>query len=141
MNFQTLNLLLKCNKEYSHKKLRLEDLSDTECMICSYIFCNDKCSQEDVSVNLKIDKTTVGKALLSLEKKDCVLRVKDDKDRRINRLSLTKMGSTKIKRLLDLHDNWLNEVLTVLSEEEREQFEDYCNRLLLKAEQLISNNK
>ena len=139
MNYQTLNLLYKCSKEYSHKKIRLEDLTDTECMICSYIYFNPNCSQEDVSINSRIDKTTVGKAVNSLEKKDCVRKTKDENDRRINHLSLTQNGNTKIKKLLTLHDTWLQQILSVLLEDEKLQFEEYCNRLLKKAEMLSKN--
>ena len=70
MDYQTLNLLFRCGKAFSHEKIRMQELSDTECMICSYINSHENCSQDDVSVALKADKTTVGKALASLEKKE-----------------------------------------------------------------------
>ena len=138
MDFQTLNLLFRCNKEFSHEKIRRQELSDTECMICSYIYSHENCSQDDVSVALKTDKTTVGKALMSLEKKNCVLRVQDAADKRVKRLSLTDTGREKIAALANLHNNWLEKILTCLSPEEQEQFENYCERLLAAAEQLTT---
>ena len=138
MDFQTLNLLFRCNKEFSHDKIRRQELSDTECMICSYIYSHENCSQDDVSVALKTDKTTVGKALMSLEKKNCVLRLQDAADKRVKRLSLTDTGREKIAALANLHNNWLKQILTCLSPEEQEQFENYCERLLAAAEQLTT---
>lgn len=138
MDFQTLNLLFRCNKEFSHEKIRRQELSDTECMICSYIYSHENCSQDDVSVALKTDKTTVGKALMSLEKKNCVLRLQDAADKRVKRLSLTDTGREKIAALANLHNNWLKQILTCLSPEEQEQFENYCERLLAAAEQLTT---
>ena len=138
MDFQTLNLLFRCNKEFSHEKIRRQELSDTECMICSYIYSHENCSQDDVSVALKTDKTTVGKALMSLEKKNCVLRLQDAADKRVKRLSLTDTGREKIAALANLHNNWLEKILTCLSPEEQEQFENYCERLLAAAEQLTT---
>ena len=138
MDFQTLNLLFRCNKEFSHDKIRRQELSDTECMICSYIYSHANCSQDDVSVALKTDKTTVGKALMSLEKKNCVLRLQDAADKRVKRLSLTDTGREKIAALANLHNNWLEKILTCLSPEEQEQFENYCERLLAAAEQLTT---
>ena len=138
MDFQTLNLLFRCNKKFSHEKIRRQELSDTECMICSYIYSHENCSQDDVSVALKTDKTTVGKALMSLEKKNCVLRVQDAADKRVKRLSLTDTGREKIAALANLHNNWLEKILTCLSPEEQEQFENYCERLLAAAEQLTT---
>ena len=136
MDYQTLNLLFRCNKEFSHERIRKQELSDTECMICSYIYSHENCSQDDVSVALKTDKTTVGKALASLEKKNCVVRVQDKADKRIKRLSFTDTGREKMAELVGLHNNWLEKILTCLSPEEQAQFENYCERLLAAAEQL-----
>ena len=140
MDYQTFNLLFKCSKEFSHGKIRMQDLTDTECMICSYIYSHENCSQDDVSVALRSDKTTVGKALASLESKGCVQRSQDMADRRIKRLTLTKSGGEKISELVDIHDNWLAEIMTCLSEEEQAQFENLCIRLLAAAEKLTQEN-
>ena len=136
MDYQTLNLLFRCNKEFSHEKIRMKQLSDTECMICSYIYSHENCSQDDVAVALKTDKTTVGKALMSLENKECVVRAQDNADKRIKRLSLTDFGRQKVTELVDVHNNWLNEIMTRLTEKEQNQFENYCERLLAAAEKL-----
>lgn len=136
MDYQTLNLLFRCSKAFSHETIRRQELSDTESMLCSFIFSHENCSQDDVSIALKTDKTTVGKALASLEGKGCVLRLRDDADRRIKRLSLTELGHEKVAALFDLHNNWLAQILTCLSSEEQKQFENYCVRLLAAAEQL-----
>ena len=136
MDYQTLNLLFRCNKEFSHEKIRKQELSDTECMICSYIFSHKDCSQDDVSVALKTDKTTVGKALASLENKACVVRTQDEADKRIKRLSLTDVGRDKVAELIDIHNNWLSDIMSCLSSEEQKQFENYCQRLLAAAETL-----
>ncbi|MBQ0011369.1 MAG: MarR family transcriptional regulator [Clostridiales bacterium] len=139
MNYQTFNLLFRCSKEFSHDKIRLQDLSDTECMICSFIYSHQNCSQDDVSVALKMDKTTVGKALASLEKKECVVRTQDAIDKRVKRLSLTSSGKERIAQLVDIHNSWLSQIMNCLTEEEQKQFENYCNRLLVAAETLTPN--
>ena len=108
-------------------------------MICSYIYSHENCSQDDVSVALKTDKTTIGKALASLEKKNCVARTQDETDKRIKRLSLTEIGYDKISELLDIHDHWLHSIMTCLSSDEQKQFENYCDRLLVAAEKLTYN--
>ena len=136
MEYQTLNLLFRCNKEFSHDKIRKQELTDTECMICSYIYSHTNCSQDDVSIALKADKTTVGKALQSLENKNCVVRIQDSGDKRFKRLTLTENGREKISELVDIHNNWLSSIMTCLTDDEQTQFEDFCNRLLIAAEKL-----
>lgn len=136
MDYQTLNLLFRCGKDFSHEKIRAHELSDTECMICSYIYSHEGCSQDDVATALKIDKTTVGKALASLERKSCVIRNNDAKDKRFKRLSLTEIGRKKVAELVDIHNTWLGEIMKCLTPEEQKQFENYCGRLLIAAEKL-----
>ena len=136
MDYRILNLLFRCSKEFSHDKIRRQELSDTECMICSYIHSHENCSQDEVSAALKTDKTTVGKALASLENKVCVTRTQDEIDKRVKRLSLTAAGREKVSELIDIHDGWHRAIMTCLSSEEQKQFENYCERLLAAAEKL-----
>jgi len=136
MDYQILNLLFRCNKEYSHKKIRMMDFSDTECMICSYIYSHDNSSQDEVASALKTDKTTIAKAIASLEKKNCIIRTKDTQDKRINRLSLSECGRKKMEDLVNIHDKWLAEVMKCLSNTEQMQFENYCLRLLETANKM-----
>lgn len=136
MDYQVINLLYRCSKEYSHKKLRIQDLSSTESMLCSYIYSNPDCSQEQAASALKIDKTTVAKALYTLEAKGFIVRTPDPIDRRRKQLRLSEEGSQKVSSLIALHNNWLEQVMSCLSSDEQARFEDYCKRLLTKAEAL-----
>ena len=110
-------------------------------MICSYIYSHENCSQDDVSAALKTDKSTIGKALASLESKACVMRTQDEADKRFKRLSLTDVGQEKVSELIDVHNNWLHVIMSCLSEEEQKQFENYCERLLVAAEKLTENGE
>lgn len=141
MDFRTLDLLFKCGKEFRHKRIRDCGLSETELMICSYIYSHADCSQDDVVRGLRIDKTTAAKAMQTLEGKDLVLRTKNQSDRRRKDLRLTPAGTARIASILNLHDRWLCGVLTCLSPEERTQFESYCYRLLCAAERMLSDQK
>lgn len=141
MDFKTLNLLLRCSKEFSHEKIRVRDLSDTECMLCSYIFSNAGCSQDDAATALKIDKTTVGKALSTLEKKNFVERTQDSGDLRKKRLNITGAGREKLSDLINIHNDWLSEILTCLSPQEQAQFESLCTRLLAAAQSLAGKHE
>ena len=46
----------------------------------------------------------------------------------------------KITELLEIHNNWLRDIMTCLSEEEQKQFENYSERLLAAAEKLTQQN-
>lgn len=134
MEYQTLSLLFKCSKEFSHGKIHEKDLSDTECMICTYVYANQDCSQEDVAVALKTDRTTIAKAMVTLEAKGCIERTPHPMDKRKKQLRITPAGEEKIIDLLDIHNEWLAEIMKSLSKKEQTQFENYCVRLLNAAE-------
>ena len=140
MDYQTLSLLYRSGIKSSHQKIRLHDLSETELLICSYLDSHDRCSQDEVSSAVKIDKTTVGKALAALERKNVVIRAKDDADKRIKRLTLTEDGRNKVSELADLHNRWLTEILSCLSPEEQQSFETICLRLISAAEAITQKN-
>ena len=136
MDYETLNLLFRCGKEFSHKTIKSRDLGDTEGMVCSYIFSNGGCSQDEAAASLKADKTTVAKAVSALEKKGLLRRERDQNDKRRNKLYITPAGKTKIAGLAEMHNKWLSSVMAVLSKEEQRQFEDFCRRILCEAERL-----
>lgn len=141
MDFNMLNTLYKCSKELGHKKIRNCGLNDTECLICSYVNQNRNCSQDDVAKSLMMNKTTVAKAMLSLEEKGFVQRENDKTDKRKNVLSITEKGIENCAEIMHLHDNLFNSIMSALTEEEQEQFENCCVKLLTKAEKLVSEQK
>ena len=141
MEFQTLNLLLKCGMDFGHRRIRTHGLSDTESLICSYVCSHAGCSQEDVAQALRMDKTTTAKALRSLEDKGLVTREQDAADRRRKLLQLTPIGTERLSKVIHLHDSWLHSVLACLSEEEQAQFESYCTRLMQAAEALLKEQE
>lgn len=136
MDYQTLHLLLKCGKEFGHKKLRTHGLSDTECLLCSYVSFHPGCSQDDTVHALRMDKTTVAKALRTAEGKNLIRRERHPEDKRRNVLRMTEEGRERIAAVASLHDQWLSRILSVLSPEEQARFEGYCLRLLRAAEEL-----
>lgn len=141
MNFGTLNLIFRFNKEFSHERIRMKGLSDTEYMISTFICSHANCSQEEVATSLRMDKTTVGKALLTLEEKGIVVRTMADDDKRKKCLRITEKGYSGLADLMDIHDEWLSRVLNCLTSDEQRQFENYCERLLHEAEKIAAEKE
>ena len=88
-----------------------------------------------------MNKTTVAKAMLSLEEKGFIQRETDKTDKRKNVLNITEKGVENCAELMNLHDNWFDSIMSALSDDEQEQFENCCVKLLTKAEKLISEQK
>ena len=136
VEFQSLDLLIRFGKEFGHRQIRGNGFNETEFLICSFIMKNPRCSQLDAVNGLKMDKTTLAKALNVLENKGYVRRVQDTKDRRVNRLQVTEEGAEHMETLLGLHDQWMKSILTVLNDKEQKQMDNYIRRLLEAAENL-----
>ena len=141
MDFQIINDLYKFSKEFGSEQKKSCGLNDTECRICSYVYANKECSQEEVASGLKIDKTTIAKAISGLEKKGYLARIQSETDKRKKVLSITEYGYEKSYEILHLHDKWLNRVMQALTPSEREIFEDCCRRLLEEAKKCDFNEK
>lgn len=136
MDFQVLNSLMKMTKSFAHGQIRASGLNDTECMICSYVYAHENCSQDDVAKALCMDKTTVTKSMQILENMGVLQRIPDETDKRRHVLSLTKAGEGKCSHILHIHDEWVEKVMRELNDEEQKQFESYCRRLLSAAKRL-----
>lgn len=133
MDYDTLNMIFRCNRTFGHKRSRGRGLTDTEYMLCSFVRANPGSSQDEVALALKTDKTSIAKACASLEEKGIIIRKQDPRDRRFKRLHLTEKGRRSLRKLKDIHDEWLTRTLDCLSEEEQAQLKDYCQRILARA--------
>ncbi len=141
MDFQLLYSLMKMTKGFAHGQVKESGLNDTECMICSYVYAHENCSQDDISKGLCMDKTTIAKAVLGLENKNFIMRIPDKVDKRRNVLNMTSEGMNKCSQILNLHNDWMSRLMEELSENEQKQFESYCNRLIEAAKRIRKESK
>ena len=140
MGFHSINRLWRYAKEYGHNRIRNAGVSDTEYQICAFVHFHHDMSQDAVASALCLDKTTVAKALLSLEGKGYIQREQNPENRRKNILSITDQGRTTIADVVDVYDLWTDAVYSCLTLEEQEAFEEYLVRMIEKARQLSDEN-
>lgn len=136
MQYQYFYKLFHNGKAYAHQKIRLLGISDTEFMVCLFLFKHQVMSQKEVSEALKLDKTTLSRAFSSLEKKGYVQRNVDERNRRKTLPSLTAEGLTAISNVEDIYEQWVTDISESFSEEEKKQFEHFCQRLLQASEKI-----
>jgi len=136
MDFSKIYALMQYAKRYSHNQIKKVGVSDTEHLICAFVFGHSRSSQDDIAEALKLDKTTVARALLSLEGKGFVERTPNPENRRKNIISITEAGKENVSDVVNVYDSWMDQVSQALTVEECRQFEEYCQRLLEKAENI-----
>ncbi|MDV4151472.1 MarR family transcriptional regulator [Clostridium sp. AL.422] len=84
------------------------------------LYRKDGVRQEDLSLNLKIDKGTTARAVKKLEIEGFITRVNDDKDKRAYRLFLTDKGLKHKKEICNVAKSWEENLTKNLTFEEKE---------------------
>lgn len=96
----------------------------------------DALSQEELSADMGLDKTTVAHALKSLVEKGYVLRTRDENDRRVYRLSLSPEGEELYRGLHKVFQEWSAGLFEGFSQEELDGLESVFERLAVNAAKL-----
>lgn len=86
----------------------------------------DKISTKELSEILNISVTSLNETLNKLEQKNFIRKVPSQKDKRVLLVELTEEG-----RNLEFKDHKDIDIFDSLSEEEKENLNDYLNRLIL----------
>lgn len=79
-----------------------------------------KVNQVALACFLLKDKTTITRYLNSLEKKQCITRIRDEKDRRNSVISITDYGKDILQKSSKINEELFNVVLNGINAEERE---------------------
>lgn len=98
------------------------NLKDLDITVAEYYFLiamYDNCnvSQDDLCKMLIIDKAATARSIKSLEEKEYIIRKKDEKDKRTNRIELTNKAIQLKERLLSYNSEWGNIVSENIDEE------------------------
>ena len=92
------------------------------------LYIQDGRNQEELSERLKIDKGTTARALKKLEEQGFITRLKDECDKRSNKIYLTQKAKDVQETVYDILDEWNKKLRESLSKEE----EDIVEKLLMK---------
>ena len=86
-------------------------------------------SQQNIADLIQKDKNSVTKIIDSLEKKNLVNRVVDQKDRRINKIELTKEGLALEKITTEVAINFMNDTVKDIDNQDLDKFVEVMRRL------------
>ena len=70
------------------------------------LYKKDGVRQEDLSLNLKIDKGTTARAIKKMEDEGFIIRTNDDKDKRANRIFLTEKAISHKENVYKIAKSW-----------------------------------
>jgi DNA-binding MarR family transcriptional regulator len=91
---------------FINRELSKYDLSVGQFMFLLDLYIKDGKNQEEISDNLKIDKGTTARAIKKLEEQGFVIRIKNENDKRSNKIYLTDKAKDIKENVFDILDDW-----------------------------------
>jgi len=83
-----------------------------------YLYFEKGCNQEELISKLEVDRTNVGRALKKLEQCNYIDRLRNDIDRRTNKVFLTEEGESIREQLMDIRKRLHSSITSVLTRDE-----------------------
>ncbi len=122
-----------------YKNIHLKDINVTasEQAFMSALFYQDGASQDLLSRYLCIDKASTARTIQSLIKKGLVRKLKDEDDKRVNRIFLTEKGYTCIDYISSVLIDWGNILTSDMNDEEKDMAYKYLDRMVNNIENYI----
>ncbi len=130
MDFNKFTLLFRCGREYGRFMTKDLGVNDTEYTICAFLYFYPNAPQDLISKSYMLDKTTVAKAIQTLDNKGLITREVNPANRRQNLLNLTEQGKDVIKDAVNVYDEWVEKVSESLTKEEQKQFDTLLSKML-----------
>ncbi|QAT48838.1 MarR family transcriptional regulator [Caproiciproducens sp. NJN-50] len=130
-----ISVLYRCRKSFAGRTLEPCGIAGCQYLFLLTLNCEDGASQEKISDDLKIDKTTTAKSIKVLEKNGFVTRVTDPGDRRAYQVFLTQKAKEILPRIQEAMAQWDEFIQADLTEEERRLLEGVLAKMAAKAYQ------
>ena len=98
-------------------------------MFLMQLYKKDGISQEELSENLSIDKGTTCRAIKKLEEEEFLIKVKDEKDKRSNKIYLSDKAKNIREDIFNILDDWNKQITRSLAKEEVKMLEDLLEKV------------
>ncbi len=125
-----LPIIFHRNVDYWNRNLSELGISSAEIPYLSVLHDLGSPTQEQLAARLQVHKSAVTKSIRSMEEKNLVTRIRDEKDARCFRVSLTDKGCKYWEIVEEKRNDWRRDILAGLSEEEIEITQNALIRIL-----------
>ncbi len=132
-----LSLISKNGWRYTRNRLTHPGLTNAAYDVCGIISQSGSTNQDNISKALRMDKSSVAKVVNKCVEDGLIERRVNPNNRREYILTLTPDGKASVDELIQLVEQWQEEALSVLSEEESELFLTMMQKVMNQTEQMI----
>jgi Transcriptional regulators len=133
---RNFGILYRTFLNYLSKSIASKDLSFSDSIFLINIGENEGISQEEIADSLAIDKAAIARSIKSMEKKGYIKVKKSENDKRMKELYLSETGNELFRYMLDLHEEWLKQVLGDLDSNEIKNFAQIISHISEKAKNI-----
>lgn len=138
---KTISLLYrKMNIELNERLMKI-GLSNAQSRLLKHLYANGGMTQADLCKELGMDKSTVAKALIPLEKNGFVSKTVNPDDARSYLVTLTQKSTKMIPKTLEIVSSWTKDVTSGMTEAERELFYKLLHKVAQRAVVICKNGK
>ena len=112
-----ISILYRQFQSYINNNTKDLGIGASEYIFLIEMYESNNVSQEQLSKSLTVHKAATARAIKSLEEKGYIYRMKDENDKRTNRIKLAKKGIQVQERLINLLEQWNEDITKDISNE------------------------
>ncbi len=132
--FPALTLILKGHTKFFEKKLEGTNVTPSELpYILKVCGDNGNISQRDLSEIFSVSEPVVTRTLKNLENKGFIIRTKDPNNKTRRLLSLTEEGFEISEKMLNINDEWLEELFKDMYQADIDKFNGIIKSLTVNS--------
>ena len=112
-----------------NKEISKYGIGSGQFMFLLELYKKDGKNQEEIAEDLKMDKGTTARALKKLEEQGFLTRLKDEKDKRSNKIYLSDKAKNIREDIFNILDDWNKQITKSLTKEEVKMLEDLLEKV------------
>ncbi|WP_300384276.1 MarR family transcriptional regulator [Clostridium sp.] len=112
------------------KRLNYYNITRTQWIALYYVSINEMITQKKLSDKMSIKEPTVVRLIDKMESLDWITRISNENDKRVKCLELTEKGNKIETEMLDIVENFKNDVIKDISLEELDNYKSVLNKML-----------
>lgn len=124
-----ISQLYRKGSSYINKEISKYGIGSGQFMFLLELYKKDGKNQEEIAEDLKMDKGTTARALKKLEEQGFLTRLKDEKDKRSNKIYLSDKAKNIREDIFNILDDWNKQITRSLAKEEVKMLEDLLEKV------------
>lgn len=126
-------IIKRCGQSFLRERLAIYHLKPLDSVVMHTLKRKGSCNQEALCNTVDIDKGRMARIMERLEDRGLIQRVTNPSDKREKLVELTENGIHMLETIDSLFDEWDEVCFTGFSENERERYQNFLQRIAKNA--------